>query len=255
MDLQDTVLKGVVMKEVHSFLRAWMRQISFPMLAAMFLGSSGAAMGAGLSGTAMTGTGPLTQATVKLWQVSTAGYGHGDTLIAQANTDSSGHWSMSTITCSPANSEVFVIARSGFGGGPIRILAFLGPCNALPSNVAINEVTSIAAIWALHQFMLVSNNGSIGAPSTNATGLANAGLNATNLANVTTGTTPGSALPPGATAPIAKINTLADIMAACDVTGGPPSTPCTSLFSAATPPVEPPRQTPMMRCWMSRSFL
>ena len=236
MGLQDAVLEGVIMKQVHSFLHAWAHQTSFLALAAMFLGCSGAAMAAGLSGTAMTGKLPLTNATVKLWQVSTTGYGQGDTLVAQAATNSSGQWSISTITCSPANSEVFVIARSGFGGGPIRILAFLGPCNALPSNVAINEVTSIAAIWALQQFMLVSNSGSIGAPSTNPTGLANAGLNAANLANVTTGTTPGSTLPPGATAPIAKINTLADIMAACDVTGGPPSTPCTSLFSAATPP-------------------
>jgi streptogramin lyase len=223
------------MKQVHSFLRAYARQISFPALAAIFLSCSGAAMAAGLSGTAMTGNLPLTNATVRLWQVGTTGYGSSGTLAGGTTTNSSGQWTISSITCSPANIEVYVIARSENGSGPIRILAFLGPCNALPSNVDINEVTSIAAIWALQQFMHV-NSGAIGVPSTNVTGLANAGLNAANLSNVTTGTTPGSALPPGATAPIAKINTLADIMAACDVTGGPPSTPCTSLFSAATPP-------------------
>jgi streptogramin lyase len=195
-------------------------------------------MASGLTGTAKTGNLPLTNASVKLFQVGTTGYGSAITLAGITTTNSTGHWSMSTINCSPANIEVFVIARSNNGGGPIRILAFLGPCNALPSNVTINEVTSIAAIWPLARFAK-TNNGAIGAPSTNATGLANAGLNAANLADVTSGTTPGSALPPGATAPIAEINTLADIMASCDVTGGPPSAPCTSLFSAATPPGHP----------------
>jgi streptogramin lyase len=218
------------MKRVHSFLHVWARQISFPVLAAIFLSCSGAAMASGLTGTAMTGNQPLANATVRLWQVATSGYGHLGALAGVTTTNSSGHWSISSINCNPANIEVYALARSN----TIRILAFLGPCNALPSNVTINEVTSIAAIWALQQFMLI-DNGAIGAPSTNAAGLANAGLNAANLADVTTGTTPGSALPAGATAPIATINTLADIMASCDVTGGP-STPCTSLFSAATPP-------------------
>ncbi|MGA8220994.1 MAG: NHL repeat-containing protein [Candidatus Acidiferrales bacterium] len=193
-------------------------------------------MAAGLSGTANVGTQPLANATIRLWQVGTAGYGTLGTLAGSTTSGPGGHWTISTINCNPANIDVYVIARSRDGEGPVRILAFLGPCNALPSDVVINEVTSVAAIWALQRFMLIGN-GAIGAPASNATGLANAGLNALNLADVTTGTTPGSALPAGATTPTDEINTLADIMASCDVTPNPPlSAACTSLFTASLVP-------------------
>lgn len=226
------------MKTVRPLLRAWVRPISSLLLAAVFVSCSSVAMASGLTGTAKTGNQPLANAAIKLWQVGTTGYGHLGSLAGSTTANSSGQWTISTINCNPANIEVYAIARSGNGSGPIRILAFLGPCNALPTKVAINEVTSIAAIWALQQFMLI-DNGATGAPATNATGLANAGLNAANLADVTIGTTPGSALPTGATSPSAEINTLADIMASCDVTGGPPSSQCSTLFSAATPPGHP----------------
>lgn len=224
------------MKRISSSLRAWACKVLFLFLATAFLGCSGAAMAAGLSGTANVGTQPLANATIRLWQVGTTGYGSLGALAGSTTTDSGGHWTISTINCNPANIQVYVIAHSRSGAGPVRVLAFLGPCNALPGTVVINEITSVAAIWALQQFIQI-DVGPIGAPASNATGLANAALTAANLADVTTGKTPGSVLPAGATAPTDEINTLADIMASCDVTPNPPlSAACSTLFSAALPP-------------------
>jgi len=220
------------MEKKLSLLFTWMRCI--PVLALAVVLAHVTTAGSTLSGTAMTGTQPLANATVRLWQVGTEGYGSAVTLAGSTVTNGSGAWTISAINCNPSNIDVYVIARSNMGFGPVRVSAFLGPCNTLPSNVLINEVTSIATIWPLAQFDAL-NNGAIGAPASNSLGLTNAGLNAANLADVTAGSSPGSSLPAGTTIPTPTINTLADIMASCDVAGGG-SAACTNLFSAATPP-------------------
>jgi streptogramin lyase len=231
------------MKGSHTNLCARAQQVRRLMIAALLLSFSSTVAAAGLSGTARTGNQPLTNASVRLFQVGTTGYGSPVTLAGQTTTGVGGVWHINTITCNPASIDVFVIARSKMGTGPIRILAYLGPCNALPNNVVINEVTSIAALWATAQFT-DPDDGAIGAPASNSKGLVNAGLNAANLADVTTGTTPGLGLPAGTTVPSDKIRTLADIMAACDVTGGPPAAPCKTLFGAvATGSDGPPPDT------------
>jgi sugar lactone lactonase YvrE len=227
------------MEKKLSLLSTWVRCIPVFALAVVLAHVTNAGIaGSTLSGTAMTGTQPLTNATVRLWQVNTQTYGGAVTLAGSTVTNGSGAWTIPVINCSPYNIDVYVIARSNMGSGPVRVSAFLGPCNTLPSNVVINEVTSIATIWPLAQFTAV-NNGAIGAPPTNSLGLINAGLNAANLVDVTTGSSPGSGLPAGTTIPTSTINTLADIMASCDVAGGG-SAACTNLFNAATPPGQDP---------------
>ncbi len=64
-------------------------------------------------------------------------------------------------------------------------MAALGPCDSLtPSTtVTINELTTVAAQWALAQFFDSTGHG-IGTSSTNATGLKNAYAGAVNLADV-----------------------------------------------------------------------
>jgi sugar lactone lactonase YvrE len=65
-------------------------------------------------------------------------------------------------------------------------------------------------------------------------GLANAFASVNNLVDITQGISPGSAAPAGAVLPVAKVYTLANILASC--INSSPSTACNALFSAATPP-------------------
>jgi streptogramin lyase len=83
----------------------------------------------------------------------------------------------------------------------------------------------------------MSGVAAVGTSSTNALGLANAFAAVNKLVNIANGTVSGPALPPNATLPVAKIDTLADILAACiNSSGGTAgsATPCGTLFSAAT---------------------
>jgi streptogramin lyase len=182
---------------------------------------------------------PAVGATVKLFQVGTTGYGSAPTLLAQTVTGTGGSWNIATFTCSPDGAEVYLVASGGSTGlsaNPgISLMSFLGPCNALPRNVIINEVTTVASVWALAQFMKPFSVGNVGSPSTNTLGLANAARTVANLATVATGRAPGNLLPIGATAPVAKINTLANIAAACIQSLGVSSPECQGLFTAATP--------------------
>jgi hypothetical protein len=117
-------------------------------------------------------------------------------------------------------------------------MAALGPCGQLSGSttVSINELTTVASVWALSPFMTGIAN--IGTSSTNAQGLTNAFATVNKLANISTGTVSGPALPSGATVPVAKMNTLADLLAAACInsaggTAGDGSG-CGNLFSAAT---------------------
>lgn len=117
-------------------------------------------------------------------------------------------------------------------------------CSSATANtyVFMDEVTTVAAVTALQQFMSINTGATapyagtgtvpwtIGAPSTNTTGLANAFLETANLANITTGTsynstatnTVGGVLYTTTIVPdFNKIDGLADILATCinDSTG------------------------------------
>jgi len=82
-----------------------------------------------------------------------------------------------------------------------RLMTALGPCSSLSagSSVVLNEVTTVASVWALAPFM--SGGGDVGASCTNTMGLDNAFLTANNLVNPNTGSSPGLAIP-------ARITTL-----------------------------------------------
>ena len=204
---------------------------------------STAAGGTALMGRVRGGQQPVSGARIQLYAVGASGVGTGATDLLAPNvvtTDASGFFNITgDYTCPSANTQVYLVARGGNPGlasgnsNPALVLvAALGSCGALTSatNVVINEVTTVAAAWALAQFS--GANGQFGSSSTNATGLANAFSTAANLADSTTGLSPGSALPAGGLVETAKLNTLADVLAACVNSDG--TTGCAQLFSAAT---------------------
>ncbi len=130
-------------------------------------------------------------------------------------------------------------------------MAALGPCNSLtPSTtVTINELTTAAAQWALAQFF-DSTGHTIGAPSSNATGLQNAYYGVANLADVNAGNFSVSgnassflpsvaacnaASPPANCDGLQRLNTLANILAGCVESSGASSIACARLMCYATP--------------------
>ncbi len=114
-----------------------------------------------------------------------------------------------------------------------------------PTPVAINELSTIASVWGLEQFINPAIAQDIGAPAGTITGIGNAAATVlVNLINSSSGTVPGHNLPAKATAPVAKINTLANLLAACVDSSGESSGACEGLFSAATAPgAKPPAST------------
>jgi streptogramin lyase len=195
--------------------------------------------GPSLDGSMYAGQTAVSGASVQLYAAGSAGYGTGATalLASPATTDASGKFSFH-YTCPSSSALVYVVAiggnpglSSGTNNAALAMMAALGSCGSLGSSfiASINEVTTVASVFALAQFM--SPGANIGTSSTNTQGLANAFAMINNLVNVGTGTAPGPSLPAGATSPTGTLNTIANILNSC--TGSPGA--CSTLFSAATP--------------------
>jgi streptogramin lyase len=166
----------------------------------------------------------------------------GQTCYTTVVSDSSGGFTLTgDYTCPASNPSVpvYVVAAGGNPGlspsgiynAALVLMAALGPCNNLSSstNVVVNEVTTVAAAWALAPFM--SSYANVGSSATNSVGIANAFLNAQLLANTQTGMAP--TLPSTQTVETGKLYALADALAPCVNSDG--TSGCTSLFAAATP--------------------
>jgi hypothetical protein len=210
--------------------------------------------GVALHGTLHGGQQPISNATIQFYAAGSSQYGMGATYSTGTSllgshvvtTDGNGGFSITgDYTCPTSTTEVYLV---GTGGNPgptapanssIALMAALGPCGLLSSstNVQINEITTVASVWALSPFMTGITN--IGTSSTNVQGLTNAFATVNKLANIGTGSVSGPALPVGATVPVAKINTLADLLASCINSAGLASmsdttSSCGMLFTAAT---------------------
>jgi sugar lactone lactonase YvrE len=191
-----------------------------------------------VSGTVHGGQNPVSQATIQLYTVGTGGLKSASaSLIASPpQTGSDGSFNITgAFSCTTAT-QVYIVSSGGSSGsGPnssIALAAALGPCTSLNSGtyIVINEVTTIAAAYALAPF--ASDFTHIGATGSNPTGLVNAFANAALLANTALGSAGGASVPAGVTVPLNEIDTLADIVSACVNTAGASSSACTSLFSA-----------------------
>ncbi len=195
-------------------------------------------------GKTMGGQQPIKNATVTLYAAGSGGYGQGSALTPTATTDANGAWNIS-FACPAAGTQIYVVVSGGDAGGgtnsAIALSALLGHCgdssNPLPTNAVIDEVTTVAAVYALNPF-LSADGTQPGTSSGNATGLANAVGTLANLVDLPSGSAvsvSGGTLPSGAsgTSPASALNTLADILAACVNSSGASSSQCSTLFSNA----------------------
>lgn len=200
----------------------------------------------GIEGKVRGGNQTVAGSTVQLFTAGLTGYASASTAVsAPSLTDNGGNFTIpQPLTCPSGSSLVYLTARGGnpgLGSGSTNPqlveIAALGPCSSLsPATfIVVSELTTVGAVWALSPFMTDATH--IGTSATNAVGLQNAFLSAGQLANTVvaggTGTVPGAV-----TAPVAELNTLANILAACVNTAGGAagdSTPCGKLMSAATP--------------------
>ncbi|MGI4828259.1 MAG: hypothetical protein ACRYFU_08730, partial [Janthinobacterium lividum] len=237
------------MSTVSKFVRRFLRFFpTFPLAAAMVGCGVGnvtqSATGSfALTGHVHGGIQPVSGATVELYSVSTGGNGTAATniLTQSVTTDSKSFFSITgDYTCNSPDEQVYLVARGGNPGftGTVNnhalvMLSALGRCTDLISNpnayVWVNEVSTVAAVYALAPFMTAYNH--VGASATNKVGIANAFLNAQLLANTADGQT--AALAKNLSIEQAKLYSLADAIVPCvNSTGG---NACTPLFTAATP--------------------
>jgi RHS repeat-associated protein len=165
------------------------------------------------------------------------------TTAADGSFSLTGHYS--TTSCPTPDSRVYVLALGGDPGigtnNPTIALTSALPvtCANLPNGgfIWINELTTVAAAFSLSGFANVNTN-SFATSSVNLSNL-NQGFTAANdLVNSSSGAvnsvTPDTSLP----VPVAKINTIADVIAACVNTSGTTEA-CNTLFAAAKPPNGP----------------
>jgi len=217
-----------------------------------------------LKGLVHGGQQPVTQSHIALFATSSSGYGGTLTPLATTQTLSDGTFNISSsINCpSDSTSQAYVVSTGGNPGmtsgtdnSAIFLVAALGPCTNLASvpYVVINEVTTVAAAYALSGFAPVGGAGmteaavsgggamaGITTSSTNKQGLTDGFNNATNIVNITTGTAnTAPSFGGNGVVPVATINALADILQDCVNSLSATSSPCAGagkLFPSATPP-------------------
>jgi len=164
------------------------------------------ATGASIQGNVHGGSQPVVGAHVHLMAASAAGYGAAATSLltsGTAGTDSIGGYVATTSTGSftitgdyscVAGTQVYVLATQGNPGLPpgsnnpnLALMSAIGQCPATGTFLAtvpliwINEVTTVASVYALSGFMTdLAHVGSSGTPLA-LTGIANASATAGNL--------------------------------------------------------------------------
>ena len=199
--------------------------------------------GVGFGGKAMAGKLPLIGATVQLYAAGTTGNGSsGSALLTSAlTTDANGAFTVPAgYICPVATTQVYVVARGGKVGAAtsansaVVLLTAMGACNQVvaSSQMVVNEVTTVAATYALSQFLSVGGN--VGASATNTVGLSNAVATALALADISAGTSPGPTFAANGASPAAKIDSVANVLNGC-VASTANGSACTSLFTATTP--------------------
>jgi hypothetical protein len=219
-------------------------------------------------GIVMGGRNPIIGATVKIYATTSTGYGAGSFLqeanqagaSAGQDTDASGSFTFAGGYTCPSGQFAYLVSSGGNTGGGVNsasvLVAALGSCSSLFTGttytgtfIVVDEVTTVAAAYALGNFASVTGTGAsavvgIGAPSTNnattgsataAAGLLHAFQNAANLADYSSGQARTAAVGnASAVVPQALINSIANTALSCVNSAGPTSGGCPTLFGATT---------------------
>ncbi len=212
--------------------------------------------GPAIAGTVTSGTQAVVGAHVYLFAANTTGYGGAgiaasasnasvsllvaaqtgasDAVGAYAVTNSTGGYTLGAQYVCTAGQQLYVYVLGGNSGSGTNAaagwMAAVGNCPTGAVTVAVNEVTTVAAAYALAGFATDVTHVSSSGTALAKVGLANAFLNAGNLANVATGAALATTPAGTGTVPQAEINTLANVLAGCSTNGSG----CTALFAAAT---------------------
>ncbi len=167
---------------------------------------------------------PVSQSKIQLYAISTQGDGAASVplLANSVLTDANGQFTVDSYTCPSPSSQLYIVSVGGNPGlypganNPnLAELALLGPCSSVTAStvVMINEVTTVAGVYAMAPFM--QTYASIGSGSGDAGALNDAVTFARELADTTTGLSPGQAVPAGQVVPVQKLLALANIVAGC----------------------------------------
>jgi streptogramin lyase len=166
--------------------------------------------------------------------VTSDGSGLGGNLSNAFNTLPAGEFTITnTYSCSSAT-EVYITATGGNAGSGnntgLELMAAIGPCSTLTptSFLTINELTTVAATYALAPFM--ADAAHVGAVGSNSIGLVNAFNMASTLVSLQTGAVATAAS--GVGVPTARLDTIADILAACVNATSSSASACTTLDAA-----------------------
>jgi streptogramin lyase len=215
------------------------------------------ARGMSLHGKVHGGQQPIAGAHVYLLAADSGGYGNpsdslldpgitglSDSVGAYVATDSNGNWDITgDYSCTP-NTQVYLYALGGDPGAGVNsasgLMAVLGNCPSTGSfaatipYVSINEVSTVAAAYAMAGYAVDATHVASSGTPLALTGIANAFANASNLADLPTGTALATTPNGNGGVPTAQINLLANIIAACINSTGPSSGNCTTLLGDAT---------------------
>jgi len=190
------------------------------------------------------GQSPVSGSAVALYQV---GSGSSAAALGSATSDANGRFTLSGYACPTPTTQIYLIARggnpglgSGTNNSALHELLALGDCGSSPASVNIDELTTVAAAYALQVFTDPANPDNVRASAGNALGLGSAMRTANRLADAVSGHsgTAFSATGCGAAStvncdPQQRLATLANSLVACS--GASSSPLCSELLACATP--------------------
>jgi streptogramin lyase len=216
-----------------------------------------------LTGTVTSGTWSVPGAHVYLLAASSTGYGGAGLAASSGNAsvsllnaaDAGGSDSVGAYVVSQPNGgfsltgdynctagqQLYLYVLGGNGGAGVSsengLMAAIGSCPAYTASavsVTVNEVTTVAAAYALAGFATDATHVGSSGSALAQTGIANAFANAANLVTPGTGVARATTPAGNGTVPQAEINTLANILAGCVGAANLSSSPgCTTLFANA----------------------
>ena len=226
--------------------------LSFGLLAALGCGNNvlkanGSSAAAALSGDVHGGQQAIAGASIQLYAVGSSGDKSASTplLSTPVLTTSTGQFSLTGLyTCPTPATNVYLTATGGNPGiqgvtnANIAEMIALGPCGNLTASTtsSVNELSTIAAVYALAPFM--QGYSSVGSGAMDSQLLSDAFVTAGRMVDPASSAIPGSGMPAGQTVAATKLRSLANSLSNCiNSSGGHAGdgTACGTLFTLTTP--------------------